>query len=96
MLPFVRMRYRRSWTPGGTYFFTAVTFARRPFFAPADNVTVLREAFRVVRQAHPFAVDAFVLLPDHLHCLWTLPANDHNFAIRLKVFNLDRRSGWNE
>jgi hypothetical protein len=48
------MRYRRSGTPGGTYFFTVVTFARRKFLCHPDNVTLLREAFQIVKRAHPF------------------------------------------
>ena|SRR2546427_3051860 len=76
------MRYRRAWTPGGTYFFTVVTFERCELLCRSENVTLLREAFRVVQRSHPFDIDAFVLLPDHLHCIWTLPVNDHDFATR--------------
>jgi len=76
------MQYRRAWTPGGTYFFTVVTSARRPFLCQKENVTVLRAALRVVKRVHPFVLDAFVVLPDHLHCIWTLPANDPDFATR--------------
>ena len=34
---------------------------------------------------HPFNVDAMVLLPDHLHCLWTLPDNDQDFSTRWRL-----------
>jgi putative transposase len=76
------MRYRRAQIPGGTYFFTVVTFRRRKFLCEPDNVELLRTAFRTVKSAHPFTIDAFVLLPEHLHCLWTLPPGDKNYPIR--------------
>jgi putative transposase len=76
------MRYRRAQTLGGTYFFTVVTFRRRKFLCEPDNVELLRTAFRTVKSAHPFTIDAFVLLPEHLHCIWTLPPGDKNYPIR--------------
>jgi putative transposase len=76
------MQYRRAKTPGGTYFSTVVTFRRRKFLCEPDNVELLRVAFRAVKSAHPFTIDAFVLLPDHLHCIWTLPPGDHNYSMR--------------
>ena len=36
-------------------------------------------------QRHPMEIDAFVLLPDHLHSIWTLPEDDHNFSIAMAV-----------
>jgi len=50
--------------------------------------SALREALRAVKGAHPFTIDAFVLLPDHLHCLWTLPKGDADYALR---WNLVKR-----
>ena len=75
-------QYRRTRIPGGTYFFTVVTFERRPFFADPTNVAHLREAFRTVKAARPFEMEAVVILPDHLHCLWRLPAGDDDFSGR--------------
>jgi len=49
------------------------------------GVKVLRMAFRVVRTARPFEVDAMVVLPDHLHCIWTLPPGDADFATRWRL-----------
>ena len=74
------MRYRRSDTPGATYFFTVVTFRRHPIFAAPENPALLKSALRAVMARHPFTIDAIVVLPDHLHCLWTLPENDADFA----------------
>jgi REP element-mobilizing transposase RayT len=59
--------YRRIFLPGGCYFFTVVTQDRRPLFGDADNVERLREGFRRVMAAHPFAIDVVVIMPDHVH-----------------------------
>jgi putative transposase len=76
------MRYRRDRTPGATYFFTLVTQGRRPLFTQPGNIEWLRSTFARVKSAHPFRIDAIVVLPDHLHCLWTLPEGDADFAAR--------------
>ena len=76
------MRYRRDTTLGATYFFTVVTYQRRPLFQTDEAVELLRESILTVRQRHPFIIDAFVLLPDHLHCIWTLPPDDADYATR--------------
>ena len=81
------MEYRRFCRAGATYFFTVVTFERRPLFADVDNVALLRQAFATVKARHPFVIDALVLLPDHLHCLWTLPAEDDDFSSRWMSIN---------
>ncbi|EAR23133.1 REP-associated tyrosine transposase [Nitrococcus mobilis] len=74
--------YRRVKIPGGTYFFTAVTRERRPVFTSDRNIEALRRAFRTVRERRPFAVEAVVVLPDHLHCIWRLPENDADYSGR--------------
>ncbi len=79
------MQYRRAKTKGGTHFFTVVTHQRRKFLCRPANVSLLREAFRNVMAEHPFQIDAVVLLPDHLHCIWTLPAGDNNFSTRWRL-----------
>ena len=76
------MYYRRSTTPGATYFFTVVTYRRREILCEPDLVDLLREAFATVKQQHLFRIDAAVILPDHLHCLWTLPPGDADYATR--------------
>jgi putative transposase len=58
---------------------------RRPLLASADAAEVLRMAFRAVRAKRPFEVDAMVVLPDHLHCIWTLPPDDADFATRWRL-----------
>lgn len=79
------MQYRRARTPGGTYFFTVVTHRRQRFLCEPENVVLLKAVFRSVMAAHPFLVDAMVVLPDHIHCLWTLPADDLDFSTRWRL-----------
>ena len=79
------MRYRRAWIAGGTFFFTVVTEQRQPVFASPETVDILRQAFRTVRSSRPFEVAAMVVLPDHVHAVWTLPPDDADFAIRWRL-----------
>ena len=74
--------YRRARVAGGMYFFTVVTFERRPLFSDALVRGYLRRAWRDARRRYQFRTEALCLLPDHLHCLWTLPAGDHDFSQR--------------
>jgi len=74
--------YRRASIPGGTWFFTLVSCQRRKILCNHDIRSALREAIRTVQTQQPFSVDAWILLPDHLHCIWTLPDGDRDFSIR--------------
>lgn len=65
----------------GTYFFT-VTLADRRSNLLVDHVKALRAAFRATRWERPFAIDAIVILPEHLHAILTLPQNDPDFSGR--------------
>jgi putative transposase len=76
------MRYRRAFIPGGTFFFTVVTFERRKLFIDESGVDLLRQAFRTVQVKRPFHIEAAVVLPDHLHMVWRLPENDSNYPTR--------------
>jgi len=79
------MKYRRAWIPGGSYFFTVVTQGRRPVLTSESAIEVLRQSFREVRSSRPFQLDAMVVLPEHLHCIWTLPPGDSDFATRWRL-----------
>lgn len=79
------MQYRRAKTPGATYFFTVVTYNRQHLFKTDEIIQLLRQAFHTVKQRYPFEIDAIVLLPDHLHCLWTLPDADADFSTRWRL-----------
>jgi putative transposase len=74
--------YRRFTVPGATLFFTVVTDRRRTFLVEPLARRCLREAFRVVRERHPFEIPAIVLLPDHLHAIWILPQGDSDYSTR--------------
>lgn len=74
--------YRRLRQPGGTYFFTVVTYNRRPLFNNDTARQCLHQAIAQVRKEQSFILSAIVLLPDHLHCIWTLPENDALYAKR--------------
>ena len=75
------MRYRRTRQPGGTYFFT-VNLADRAASLLTDRVDDLRNAVRTVKRNHPFDILAWVVMPDHLHAVWSLPDNDPDCATR--------------
>ncbi len=74
--------YRRVFIPGGTFFFTLVTWQRQPLLASGERVAWLREAFAHVRARRPFAIDGIVVLPDHLHCVMRLPEGDTDYPGR--------------
>jgi putative transposase len=82
---FSNMQYRRAYIPGGTFFFTVVTHRRRPIFADPAHVQILRQAFAGVMKTPPFMIDAIVVLPDHIHTIWTLPRGDIDFSVRWKL-----------
>ncbi|MBW4546731.1 MAG: transposase [Symplocastrum torsivum CPER-KK1] len=77
--------YRRAYIAGGTYFITQVTYQRQPWLCSKITRTALRTAIETVRQQYPFSIDAFVLLPDHFHCIWTLPSGDSDYSTRLRL-----------
>ena len=76
--------YRRNRVPGGTFFFTVNLFDRRSNLL-VERIDALRDAVRQVRARAPFHIDAWVVLPDHMHCLWTLPEGDANFPSRWRA-----------
>jgi putative transposase len=77
--------YRRIKTAGGTYFFTVNTNQRQPILTAEPFRQALRQGIQRARQTLPFKIEAWVLLPDHLHAIWTLPPNDSNFSSRWAI-----------
>jgi len=77
--------YRRVYLKGGTFFFTVVTYARRPIFKDAMVASLLKKSLRYVMAKHPFVVEANVVLPDHMHCIWRLPPKDWDYSVRWRL-----------
>jgi putative transposase len=75
-------QYRCASAPGATWFFTVNLAERNGNRLLVDEVDALRAAFRAVQAVHSFRIDAAVILPDHLHCIWTLPPGDSDFSTR--------------
>ncbi len=76
---------RRSTVPGATYFFTLNTYQRQKLLTEAPFYLALKQGLRALRTKYPFTIEAFVLLPDHLHCIWTLPENDADYPRRWNI-----------
>jgi putative transposase len=81
----VSMHYRRARQAGGVYFFTLTAHGRRPLLTQPRMLEALSLAVAHVKTNHPFAMPAFVILPDHLHVLWRLPELDHDFSTRWRL-----------
>ena len=74
--------YIRANTAGACYFFTVVTYRRKKIFSSESNINILRDAFRQIKHNQPFEIEAMVVLPDHLHCIWALPEGDADYSSR--------------
>jgi len=74
--------YRRLYADGGTYFLTVCLNDRRSDLLVRE-ITLLRSAWRDVAASRPFETIAAVVLPDHMHFLWRLPDDDHDFPTRM-------------
>ena len=69
--------YRRFYIPKTTWFFTVNLAERKNNHLLVEKINELRDAFRYVMKQKPFLV-----MPDHLHCIWTLPQDDGDYSIR--------------
>ena len=78
-------QYHRAWLPGGTWFFTLALLERRGEPLLVQHIGLLREAVAQVRATHPFEIHAWVVLPEHMHCIITLPEGDTDFALRWRL-----------
>ncbi|MCC6923168.1 MAG: transposase [Nitrosomonas sp.] len=79
--------YRRNFVPGGCYFFTVNVLERQRSLL-IDHIDILRDSVRRVKRLHSFHIDAWVVLPDHMHCIWTLPPDDADFPLRWRLIKL--------
>lgn len=73
--------YLRPRIPGATVFFT-LCLAERSATALTDQIEALRLSVAQTRAERPFTIEAFVVLPDHLHAIWTLPEGDADYSVR--------------
>ncbi|MCE9549476.1 MAG: transposase [Betaproteobacteria bacterium] len=79
--------YRRNIVAGGCYFFT-VNLLERQQTLLTDHIDLLRDSIRRVKRLYPFLIDAWVVLPDHMHCIWTLPPDTNDFPVRWRLIKL--------
>ncbi len=79
--------YRRSHIPGATYFLT-VNLLQRDARLLTDRIDNLRDAVRKVRRTRPFRIDGWVVLPEHMHCIWTLPEGDADYGSRWRAIKI--------
>ena len=79
------VEYRRIFRPGGCYFFTQVAYERKPWLCTPGARGALRNAIVSVRREWPFIIAAWVLLPEHLHCIWRLPEGDSAYSTRWRL-----------
>jgi putative transposase len=86
--------FRRRFRPGGTYFFTQVTDGRSPFLTSDLARRLLRDAIDQTRRRWPFEIDAWVLLPDHTHSIWTLPDEDADYSRRWAFLKKEFTKSW--
>jgi putative transposase len=77
--------YRRAFEPGATWFFTVNLLQRRGNDLLTRRIDLLRHAVRRVHRLHPFVIDAWVVLPEHMHCVWTLPSGDTAYPLRWRL-----------
>ncbi|BEV08530.1 transposase [Methylophilus sp. DW102] len=82
------MDYRRAWHKGGTYFFTVNCLQRKNNDCLVRNIDLLRDVIAKVKKSHPFTIHAWVVLPEHMHCVIELPEGDADFATRWMLIKM--------
>ena len=86
--------YRRWFVPGGTFFFTVVTRNRVPVFKNATARTLLGEKILECQEQWSFEINAIVLLPEHLHAIWSLPPGDAAYPRRWGCIKKEFTKAW--
>jgi len=74
--------YRRALVPGASWFFTVNLLRRRNNDLLVRGIDALRACVEQERVRRPFVVNAWVVLPEHMHWIWTLPDGDADFPTR--------------
>ena len=80
--------YRRVFNKGGTYFFTVVTYERRSIFIDQNSRDLYLSVLQSIQRSHPFEQLAYCILPDHIHCIWALPGEEHDYSLRWKSIKI--------
>jgi putative transposase len=88
--------YRRFYQAGGSYFFTIVTYDRVKLLTLPDNLSRLKSAFDNVMEKYPFSIEAIVILPDHLHCIWLMPPGDSDYSTRWRLIKSHFSAGFDK
>jgi putative transposase len=88
------VKYKRYFQAGGTYFFTVVTCNRRKIFDTESTLTLFHQSIEYVQQKHPFEIVAYCINPDHVHMIWTLPENDHDYPTRWRLIKSSFSRNW--
>jgi len=88
------VKYRRHFQPGGTYFFTVVTYQRQPIFINPEAVALLMDSINHVQQDHPFTSIAHCICPDHIHVIWKLPQGDSDYPVRWRLIKAMFSRNW--
>ena len=86
------MRYRRATVSGACYFFT-LNLQNRKQTLLIDEIILLKSVINSVKKSHPFKINAMVIMPNHLHALWTFPQGDSNFPLRWRLIKSGFSSG---
>ncbi|MFT3736439.1 MAG: transposase [Rhodocyclaceae bacterium] len=79
--------YIRHRPPGGTWFFTHNLLDRSSGLL-VEHIDLLRESVRAVKAKRPFHIDAWIVLPDHMHAIWTLPEGDSDYSGRWRAIKI--------
>jgi putative transposase len=77
--------FRRAYVEGGTWFFTVNLLQRTNNSLLIQEIELLRKVVKKIRQRYPFYINAWVVLPEHMHAIWTLPERDSNFSLRWRL-----------
>ncbi len=81
--------YRRAWQAGGTYFFTVNLLQRGRNDLLIREIELLRRVVASVKARHPFTIHAWVVLPEHMHCMLEFPPADCDFALRWRLIKME-------
>jgi putative transposase len=87
-------KWRRAHVPGGSFFFTLVTDCRARFLTGIPARPILGSIIRRCQMKWPFTINAFVLLPDHLHTIWSLPPGDDRYSTRWGWIKKEFTKSW--